>query len=64
LAGQLTKNGPDLFGQALGAALPLLVAVVIGGQVGSLLAARLLPPKWIRLLTALLVALVGARLLL
>lgn len=63
LAGQLLKNGPGLFGQALGAALPLLVAVVIGGQIGSLLAARLLPPKWIRWLTALLVGVVGVRLL-
>ena len=63
LAGQMAKNGPDLFGQALGAALPLLVAVVIGGQIGSLLAARLLPPQWIRWLTALLVLVVGVRLL-
>lgn len=63
LAGQLLKNGPGLFGVALGAALPLLLAVVIGGQVGSLLAARLLPAQWIRLLTALLVLVVGVRLL-
>lgn len=63
LAGQMFKTGPDLLGQALGAALPLLVAVVIGGQIGSLLAARLLPAHWIRWLTALLVAVVGARLL-
>lgn len=63
LAGQLLKNGPGLFGTALGAALPLLVAVVIGGQIGSLLAARLLPPQWIRWLTALLVLVVGVRLL-
>ena len=63
LAGQLVKNGPALFGQALGAALPLLLAVVIGGQIGSLLAARLLPPQWIRWLTALLVLVVGVRLL-
>lgn len=64
LAGQLLKNGSGLFGAALGAALPLLIAVVIGGQVGSLLAARLLPPQWIRWLTALLVLIVGVRLLL
>ncbi len=63
LAGQMLKNGPGLFGTALGAALPLLVAVVIGGQIGSLLAARLLPPKGIRWLTALLVLVVGIRLL-
>lgn len=63
LAGQMLKNGPGLLGTALGAALPLLVAVVIGGQIGSLLAARLLPPKYIRWLTALLVAVVGIRLL-
>lgn len=63
LAGQMVKNGPGLFGQALGAALPLLIAVVIGGQVGSLMAARLLPPQWIRWLTAVLVLVVGVRLL-
>ncbi|KPF65036.1 sulfite exporter TauE/SafE family protein [Porphyrobacter sp. AAP60] len=63
LAGQLLKNGPWLFGTALGAALPLLIAVVIGGQIGGLLAARLLPPQWIRWITAALVLVVGVRLL-
>ena len=63
LAGQMVKNGPGLFGAALSASLPLLVAVVIGGQIGSLMAARLLPPRWIRWLTALLVAVGGVRLL-
>lgn len=63
LAGQMLKNGPGLFGAALGASLPLLIAVVIGGQIGSFLAARLLPPKWIRWLTALLIGVVGVRLL-
>jgi uncharacterized membrane protein YfcA len=60
----MVKNGPGLFGAAIGASLPLLIAVVIGGQVGSLFAARLLPPRWIRWLTALLVGVVGVRLLL
>lgn len=63
LAGQLLKSGGGLFGPAMAAALPLLIAVVIGGQVGGLLAARLLPPQWIRWLTAALVLIVGLRLL-
>lgn len=63
LVGQLAKNGPGLLGAAIEAGLPLLIAVVIGGQIGSLMAARLLPPHWIRWLTALLVLVVGARLL-
>jgi uncharacterized membrane protein YfcA len=63
LAGQLTKSGPGLFGAAIEAGLPLLVAVAIGGQIGSLMAAHLLPARWIRWLTALLVLVVGARLL-
>jgi len=63
LVGQLVKNGPAAFGAAIGASLPLLIAVVIGGQVGSLLALRVLPAAWIRRLTALLVLVVGVRLL-
>ncbi|MFL0671942.1 MAG: sulfite exporter TauE/SafE family protein [Erythrobacter sp.] len=63
LAGQLLKNGPGAFGTAIGASLPLLIAVVIGGQVGSLLALWVLPVQWIRWLTALLVLIVGVRLL-
>jgi uncharacterized protein len=63
LAGQLLKNGPGAFGTAIGASLPMLIAVVIGGQIGSLLAVRLLPPQWIRWLTGLLVLVVGIRLL-
>lgn len=63
LAGQLLKHGPATFGGAMAEALPLLLAVVIGGQIGSLMAVRVLPVKWIRWLTALLVAVVGVRLL-
>lgn len=63
LAGQLAKNGPAMFGGAMVDALPLLIAVVIGGQIGSLMAVRVLPLKWIRWLTAALVGLVGVRLL-
>lgn len=63
LAGQLLKQGPGAFGGAVGAALPLILAVAIGGQIGSLMAVKILPKRWIRWLTAALVALVGIRLL-
>lgn len=64
LGGQLLKNGTDRMASAVTLGLPLLIAVAIGGQIGSLLAARLLPPAWIRWLTAALTLWVGARLLL
>jgi uncharacterized protein len=63
LAGQLAKNGPAMFSGAMVEALPLLLAVVVGGQIGSLMAVRVLPVKWIRWLTATLVFVVGVRLL-
>lgn len=63
LAGQLLKSGPDLFGGALYGGLALLLAVAIGGQIGSLLALKYLPQRIIRWLTAALVIWVGARLL-
>lgn len=64
LAGQMLKNGPEVFGQAIGSGLPLLVAVAIGGQIGSLMAVRFLPQRIIRWMTAALVIWVGIRLLL
>lgn len=64
LAGQLAKAGPAKFGEALSGGLPLLVAVVIGGQLGSLLALRWLPERVIRWLTAALTIWAGSRLLL
>ncbi len=63
LAGQLLKHGPAMFGGAMVDALPLLVAVAVGGQIGSLMAVRFLPLIWIRWLTAALVSMVGLRLL-
>lgn len=63
LAGQLLKNGAERLGEAAAAGLPLLVAVVIGGQIGGLLAVRFLPQAAIRWLTAALTIYVGARLL-
>ncbi|WP_095011198.1 sulfite exporter TauE/SafE family protein [Tsuneonella mangrovi] len=64
LVGQLTKSGFDRIGEAVGLGLPLLLAVVIGGQIGSLLAVRFLPQKVIRWMTAALTIWVGGRLLL
>lgn len=64
LAGQLAKNGPERFGEALGEALPLFAAVILGGQLGALLAQRLLPEKVIRWLTAALTIWAGSQLLL
>ncbi|ABC63112.1 sulfite exporter TauE/SafE family protein [Erythrobacter litoralis] len=63
LAGQLLKNGPDTLGSAVTFGLPLMIAVVIGGQIGSLMALKILPPRVIRWLTAALTIWVGSRLL-
>lgn len=63
LGGQLLKGGADRLASAVSLGLPLLVAVAIGGHIGSLMAARLLPGQWIRWLTAALTLWVGARLL-
>ncbi len=63
LAGQLLKQDPSAFTGAIGYSLPLLVAVAVGGQIGSLMAVKFLPRKWIRWLTAALVMVVGVRLL-
>jgi uncharacterized membrane protein YfcA len=64
LVGQLAKSGPERFAEALSGGLPLLLAVVVGGQIGSLLALRFLPVQAIRWLTAALTGWVGVRLLL
>ncbi|WP_454599085.1 TSUP family transporter [Qipengyuania sp. SM2507] len=64
LVGQLLKGGAGRLEAAIAFGLPLLLAVAIGGQIGSLLAVRLLPKDWIRWLTAALTFWVGLRLLL
>ena len=63
LAGQLLKNGPDRLSDAAAIGLPLMIAVVIGGQIGSMLALRMFTPQFIRWLTAALTSWVGVRLL-
>ncbi len=64
LAGQLLKGEVARLGAAVDLGLPLLIAVAIGGQIGSFLALKYLPQGWIRIGTAVLTAWVGARLLL
>ncbi|WP_379550068.1 sulfite exporter TauE/SafE family protein [Qipengyuania sp. DGS5-3] len=63
LAGQILKGGPDRFAAAVTFGLPLMIAVALGGWIGSLLATRILPVNWIRWATAMLTIWVGARLL-
>lgn len=63
LSGQLIKNGADTAFQAASAYWPLLIAVLIGGQIGSHIGLRLFSEIWLRRATALLVAYVAVRLL-
>ena len=64
LTGQILKGGEGRFLVAISQSLPLLVAVAIGGQIGSLMAFKVLPSRGIRRLTAVLVAVVAIRLFL
>ncbi|WP_369025409.1 sulfite exporter TauE/SafE family protein [Qipengyuania sp. RANM35] len=63
LAGQVLKGGEGRLAAAFDFGLPLLVAVAVGGQIGSWIAVHKLPQKWIRWGTAALVFWVGFRLL-
>lgn len=61
LAGQLMKLGPTAAG-AVAPYWPLLLAVIIGGQMGSLMGIRLLSPTMVRRATGLLVLYVAGQL--
>ncbi|MEY4270714.1 MAG: hypothetical protein RLZZ58_1930, partial [Pseudomonadota bacterium] len=63
LGGQLVKGKGDGLIHALADYWPLLIAVAIGGTIGSLVGARIAQPLIIRRLTALLIAVVAVRLL-
>lgn len=63
IAGQLIKSGPVQMVDAASGYWPLLAAVLVGGQVGSMIGLRLLSPMLLRSLTALLVGYVAVRLL-
>ncbi len=63
VAGQLVKGGPASFAGPLATYWPLLIAVLIGGQIGSHIGVKLLPPRILRVLTAALVGYVAVTIL-
>ena len=60
LAGQMNRGIPELSLQFL---LPLLTAVLVGGQIGSRLGARRFNPVYIKRITAVLILLAGINIL-
>jgi len=62
LAGQLAKGSGGAAGQALATYWPLFPAVLAGGLIGSTLGSGRLESKYVRILTALLILYVAARL--
>ena len=62
LIGQVGKGSGAIYGEALGFA-PLLIAVIVGGQIGALWGARRAAQARLRKITAALVFLVSLRLL-
>lgn len=62
LAGQLMKGDGDAAGAALAAHWALFPAVAMGGLIGATLGSDRLDPKYVRILTALLILYVAARL--
>jgi uncharacterized protein len=63
LTGQLVKGQGSAMVETVAAHWPLLVAVLVGGTIGSHIAVRLAQPALLRRLTALLVGFVAVRLL-
>ena len=63
LLGQLARGGFETLEEAFSLGWPLMAAVVLGGQFGTVLALRVLPLQYLRWLTALLTVWVGAKLL-
>jgi uncharacterized protein len=63
LIGQVIKAGPQSLFVPASEYWPLLLAVLVGGQLGSMLGMRFLTPRLLRSLTALLVGYAAIRLL-
>lgn len=62
LAGQLGKLSDSGSLASIWDYWPMMLAVAIGGQAGSWLGIKILPAKWIRIATAILIAYVAIRL--
>ena len=63
ITGQIVKAGPVSLLNPVTEYWPLMIGVLIGGQIGSYLGLKLMSPIWLRRLTALLVGYVAIRLL-
>jgi uncharacterized protein len=63
LMGQVIKSGPQSLAVPASEFWPLLIAVFIGGQIGSIFGMKFLTPRLLRTLTALLVGYAAIRLL-
>jgi uncharacterized protein len=63
VAGQLLKTGPGSLWEPASTYWPLLAAVLVGGQIGSMIGLRHFSPRMLRTMTALLVGYVAIRLL-
>ncbi len=63
LSGQIIKSGAQSLAGPTSEYWPLLLAVFVGGQLGSLLGMKFLTPRLFRTLTALLIGYVAVRLL-
>jgi uncharacterized protein len=63
VAGQLVKGGPSAFAGPLSEYWPLIIAVFIGGQIGSHIGLKLFSQRLLRSMTAVLVSYVAIRLL-
>lgn len=63
LIGQMMKSGMTSSSAALFDYWPIFIGVLLGGQLGSILASKTLPETWIRRLTAILILYVAGRIL-
>jgi uncharacterized protein len=63
VGGQLMKTGAAAFSGVFDTYWPMMIAVLIGGQIGGMLGLRLFSPRILRMTTALLVGYVAVRLI-